>query len=135
MKSEKKTHHKKCFGNILWAEHLRIFGRRAFVHVPEDRRKKLEKRAIKCCFVSYLGGMERWQFWVPVKYTFINSSHVCWLEDNIQGGEAVILKLIYITECKILEFQQNFNNLLKICLKIIWVYFNRKVFYLGLNSI
>lgn len=36
------------------AGHLRIFGSWAFVHVPQEMRKKLDHRAVKCQFGGYL---------------------------------------------------------------------------------
>ena len=33
--------------------HLKVFGCNSYVHVPEQKRNKLDKMAIKCIFVSY----------------------------------------------------------------------------------
>jgi hypothetical protein len=38
--------------------HLQVFGCDAFVHVPEEKRSKLDKKAIKCIFIGYKEGMK-----------------------------------------------------------------------------
>lgn len=51
-------------------DNLRVFGSWAFVHVPVERRKKLDDRAVKMCFVGYLAGSKGWKFWNPVDNGF-----------------------------------------------------------------
>ena len=34
-------------------KHLRIFGNIAYVHVPDDKRKKLDAQSEKCIVVGY----------------------------------------------------------------------------------
>lgn len=63
-------------------DHLRIFGSWAFVHVPAEKRKKLDDRAQKCKFVGYLGGMKGWRFWDPVKDEFVESAHARWIDEK-----------------------------------------------------
>lgn len=77
-----KTPHELFFGSTPQADHLRIFGSWAFVHVPEERRKRLDDRAIKCRFVNYLDGMKGWRFWIPTKNTFVESAHASWLDEK-----------------------------------------------------
>lgn len=63
------------FGLKPQVDHLRIFGSWAFVHVPVEKRKKLDDRAVKCRFVGYLDGSKGWRFWNPVTDEFIDSAH------------------------------------------------------------
>ena len=35
------------------AYHLKVFGCNSYVHVPDEKRSKLDKKAIKCIFVGY----------------------------------------------------------------------------------
>lgn len=83
-----KTPHERLFGKAPQADHLRIFGSWAYVHVPTEKRKKLDDRAIKCRFVGYLGGMKGWQFWDPVKKSFLTSAHARWLDESDGGVTA-----------------------------------------------
>ena len=40
-------------GYKLEAGHLRVFGCKAFAHVPKDERSKLNAKSIKCIFIGY----------------------------------------------------------------------------------
>ena len=47
------TPHEAWTGEKLKVDHLRIFGCQAFVHIPNDERKKLDSKSKKCVFVGY----------------------------------------------------------------------------------
>jgi hypothetical protein len=47
------TPHEVCSGNNPLVSHLKVFGCDAFVHVPMEKRTKLEKKEIKCIFIGY----------------------------------------------------------------------------------
>jgi hypothetical protein len=38
--------------------HLKLFSCDAFVHVPKERRSKLDKKKVKCIFIGYKEGMK-----------------------------------------------------------------------------
>jgi hypothetical protein len=38
--------------------HLKVFGYDAFLHVPKEKRRKLDKNAVKCIFIGYKEGMK-----------------------------------------------------------------------------
>ena len=63
---------------------LRIFGSWAFVHVPVEKRKKLDHRAIKSRFVGYLANSKGWTFWQPETNTFVESAHARWLAEDVE---------------------------------------------------
>lgn len=48
-----KTPFEALFGLKPTFGHLRIFGSKAFAHIPKENRKKLDQRALKCIFVGY----------------------------------------------------------------------------------
>lgn len=75
-----KTPQEMLLGTIPQADHLRIFGSWAFVHAPEEKRKKLDDRVRKCRFVGYLGGSKGWKFWDPKKNEFFESAHAKWID-------------------------------------------------------
>ena len=57
--------------------HIRIFGCPAFVHVPKDKRKKLESRTRKCMFVGYVHNTNKiWRVWDPVSRRCLNAANV-----------------------------------------------------------
>jgi hypothetical protein len=45
--------------NEVWSgkkplfSHLKVFGCDEFVHVPKEKRSKMEKKAVKCIFIGY----------------------------------------------------------------------------------
>jgi hypothetical protein len=38
--------------------HLKVFGCDAFVHVPKEKRSKLDKKEVNCIFIGYKEGMK-----------------------------------------------------------------------------
>lgn len=77
-----KTPQEIFIGTKPQADNLRIFGSWAFVHVPVEKRKKLDHRGIKCRFVGYLEGSKGWKFWESNSNTFIESAHARWLTED-----------------------------------------------------
>jgi hypothetical protein len=45
-----------CFGKKYLVAHIKVFGSDAFVHVPKEKRSKLDKKAVKCIFIGYKEG-------------------------------------------------------------------------------
>jgi hypothetical protein len=43
--------------------HLKVFGFDAFVHVPKEKRSKLEKKEITCIFIGYKEGMKGYKLY------------------------------------------------------------------------
>ena len=50
---DKVSSHELYFGLKPNLRHLRIFGSIAYVHVPDEKRKKLDPKLEKCILVSY----------------------------------------------------------------------------------
>ena len=48
------TPHQAYFGRKPNMAHLRVFGSIAYVHIPDEKRKKLDPKSEKCVFVGYL---------------------------------------------------------------------------------
>jgi len=45
-------------GKKLSMAHLKVFGCDAFVHVPKEKSSNPDKKAIKCIFIGYKGGIK-----------------------------------------------------------------------------
>jgi len=54
------------FGKNVSYDHLRVFGCRAFVHVPKDERSKLDKKTRKYIFIGYGEDEFGYRFYDPV---------------------------------------------------------------------
>lgn len=79
-----KTPQEMFLGTKPQADNLRVFGSWAFVHVPAEKRKKLDHRATKARFVGYLAGSKGWKFWEPKNNTFLESAHARWLSEEAE---------------------------------------------------
>lgn len=62
--------------------HLRLFGCRAFVHVPKDERSKLYDKAKKSIFLGYADEKLGYKLWDPVDNKVIKSKDVVFLKDQ-----------------------------------------------------
>jgi hypothetical protein len=60
------TPHEVWLGKKPSLSHLKVFGYDTFVHVPEEKRNKLDNKAIKCIFINYKEGMKGFNLWDPV---------------------------------------------------------------------
>jgi hypothetical protein len=50
---DKVSPYEQYFGTKPNLRHLRVFGSIAYVHVPKEKRKKLDTKAEKCILVGY----------------------------------------------------------------------------------
>ena len=70
------------FGKNVSYDHLRVFGCRAFVHVPKDERSKLDKKTRQCIFISYGEDEFGYRFYDPVEKKLVRSRDVQFMEDQ-----------------------------------------------------
>jgi hypothetical protein len=47
------TPHEVWSGKKPLVSHLNVFGYDGFLHVPKEKRKKLDKKKFKCIFIGY----------------------------------------------------------------------------------
>jgi hypothetical protein len=50
---DKVSAHERYFGTKPNLRHLRVFGSIVYVHIPKEKRKKLDAKAEKCILVGY----------------------------------------------------------------------------------
>src|SRR5689334_16283469 len=46
-------------------QHLRVFGCTAYVHIPQQKRHKLDQKALKCILVGYSTENKAYRLWNP----------------------------------------------------------------------
>jgi hypothetical protein len=51
-----------------------------FVHVPKERRSKLDKKVVKCIFIRYNDGMKGYKLWDPKSKKIVYSRDVAFRE-------------------------------------------------------
>ncbi|OMO51796.1 Reverse transcriptase, RNA-dependent DNA polymerase [Corchorus capsularis] len=60
--------------------HLKVFGCKAFLHVPKEQRSKLDSKVTPCIFVGYGGEEFGYRFWDPEKKNIVRSRDVVFHE-------------------------------------------------------
>ncbi len=79
--SSSKTPFEIFFKKKPSVEHLRVIGCRAYVHIPDCKRKKLDPKAIPCWLVGYGEETKGWKLWDPVSRKIILSRDVTFDEN------------------------------------------------------
>lgn len=69
--------------------HLRVFGSHAFVHVPDQKRQKLDKKAVRLIFVGYEENRKAYRFLDESTNRIIVSRDAVFLESEMKTQEAV----------------------------------------------
>ena len=63
---EDKTPQEVWNGKKPSLSHLRLFGCDAYVHVPKEKRTKLDSKSEKYIFIGYKDGLKGYKLWNPV---------------------------------------------------------------------
>ena len=63
-------------------EHLKVFGCKAFVHIPQYERSKLDSKTRQCIFLGYGGDQFGYKFYDPVARKVVRSRDVVFVEDQ-----------------------------------------------------
>ena len=69
-------------GKAVSYSHLKVFGCKAFVHVPKEQRSKLDYKATTCIFLGYGGEEFGYRLWDPKAKKFTRSRDVIFSEDQ-----------------------------------------------------
>lgn len=83
-----KTPNEAWTGRIPVLSHVKIFGSRAFVHIPKQKRSKLEPTADKGYLVGYAQKTKGYRVWLPKKRIIVETIHVSFHEGLFRNGEA-----------------------------------------------
>ena len=60
-------------GKDVSYSHLKVFGCKAFVHVPKEQRSKLDSKSTQCIFVGYGDAKFGYKLWDPKEKKMIKS--------------------------------------------------------------
>eukprot|EP00253_Pinus_taeda_P018317 PITA_18317 len=77
---EYKTPQEVWTGNKPSLSHLRVFGCDAYVHVPKEKRTKLDTKSKKCIFIGYKDGLKGYKLWNQVTRKVVYSQDVVFKE-------------------------------------------------------
>ena len=75
-----KTPHEVWSDKKPFIAHLRVFGCDAFMHVPKEKRSKLDNKAKKCIFVGYKDGIKGYKLWNHVTGKIVYNRDVVFRE-------------------------------------------------------
>ncbi|RDX98967.1 hypothetical protein CR513_18044, partial [Mucuna pruriens] len=70
------------FGKDVKYDHLRVFGCKAFVHVPKDERSKLDMKTRQCIFIEYGHDEYGYMLYDLVEKKLVKSRDVQFMEDQ-----------------------------------------------------
>ena len=90
-KLELQTPFEVFYGYKPEISHLRIFGCRAFSHIPKDDRKKLDAQVIECVFVCYCDEYMAYKLLHPGSHKLIASRDVLFHENTYMSNRLIIL--------------------------------------------
>ncbi|KAJ4721959.1 Retrovirus-related Pol polyprotein from transposon TNT 1-94 [Melia azedarach] len=72
-------------GKEVCYDYLRVFGCRAFVHIPKDERSKLDVKTKQCIFLGYGQDEFGYRLYDPVNKKIIRSRDVVFMEDQTKA--------------------------------------------------
>jgi hypothetical protein len=64
--TETVTSYEIWFGKKPDLSHLRVFGSQVFIHIPDERRKKLDPKSMEGILVGYCDTSKAYRVWDPV---------------------------------------------------------------------
>ena len=70
------------YGKDVSCDHLRVFGCKAFVHVPKDERSKLDAKTRQCIFIGY--GLDEfgYRLYDPIEKKLVRSRDIIFMENQ-----------------------------------------------------
>ena len=84
---ELKTHFEAFYGYKPKVSHLRVFGCKAFAHIPKDERRKLDAKSIKCIFIGYCDNQKVYKLFDPNTHRLFVSRDVVFHEIANEGDK------------------------------------------------
>ena len=75
-----KTPYEVWSGQKPSVAHLIVFGCEAFMHVPKEKRRKLDNKAEKCIFIGYKDGIKGYKLWNLLMRKVVYSRDMVFME-------------------------------------------------------
>jgi hypothetical protein len=86
---DSKTPQETWSGRKSDVSHLRVFGCKAFAHVPDEKRSKLESKSMPCAFLGYYEGTKAYRLMCVENKRIIKSRDVVFIE----GSKEIVLEI------------------------------------------
>ena len=80
---------------------MRVFGCRAFVHIPKDERSKLDVKAKSSIFLGYGHEEFGYRVWDPMSRKIVRSRDIVFLKDQLVDDDDKVEKVSSFTKIPI----------------------------------
>ena len=77
-----KTPHELWTGIKPHISHFPVFGCKAFVHVPNEKRLKLQPKSVPCIFIGYSENSKAYRFYNPNTQRLVISRDAIFIQEN-----------------------------------------------------
>lgn len=99
-KEGSKTPYELWYGKAANIDNLKVFGTECFVHIPVEKRRKLDKKAMKGFLVGYIENCKGYRIFVPGFRDVVLSRDVVFKLEKVCSNEVNIINLKENTEVK-----------------------------------
>lgn len=82
-----KTPYDLWYGKTANVNNLKVFGTECFIHIPGEKRKKLDKKAIKGFFVGYVDNCKGFRVYIPSLRDVVLSRDVLFKKEKLIASE------------------------------------------------
>ena len=83
-----RTPHELLFGRTPDIRYLRVFGCRAWIHIPKDQRTKWKPNSVPMVFIGYEPGSKAYRLWDPTTRSVKISATVIFDETKLPNKPA-----------------------------------------------
>ena len=104
---EDKTPHEVWTSKKPSLSHLRAFGCDAYVHIPKEKRGKLDNKSERCIFIRYKDGLKGYNLWNPETRKVVYNRNVVFREVKYVVKHEVLQKEHEKIEFELKENESN----------------------------
>ena len=85
------TPYERWHGRKAYVSNLKVFGCISYVHVPDQKRKKLDKKSAKSIFVGYPSNSKGYKLYNPETKKMFRSRDVIFLETSLEVNFLMVI--------------------------------------------
>jgi transposase InsO family protein len=83
--SSDRTPYELWYGKKPNLQHLRVFGCKAYVHIPDQKRPKLDAKSLPCIFIGYSDISKAYRFFDPASHCVRESRDAIFDESSVKS--------------------------------------------------
>ncbi|KAK2577906.1 hypothetical protein KPH14_000777 [Odynerus spinipes] len=89
-KQTSKTPYELWYNKKSSIDNLKIFGTEYFIHIPGEKRRKFDRKAIKGYLAGYIENSKGYRIYVPRRRDIVLSRDVLFKKEKLAASEAII---------------------------------------------